>query len=418
MNSADFSGFYKKTVRERQSLVKKEFQLSDTEEKELTDGQALGLDLAERMIENVVGRFELPLGLATNFLINGKEKVIPMAIEEASVVAAASNAAKLCRSSGGFFATASEPIMVGQIQLVQVKDLDSAKEKILKHKKELIALGNTADPLLVKFGGGVKDIEVKELQGRNGSYLIVQVLVNVQDAMGANAVNTICEKLTPRLEELSQGIHRVRILSNYAVHRTVNVDATWKKEELGGRDVIEKMLDVYELAKSDVFRACTHNKGIMNGIDAVVMATGNDCRAVEAGAHAYASRNGRYESLSVFEKTKKGDLKVSMEIPMAVGIVGGTTKVHPVAQLSLKMLGVKKANELAEVIACVGLANNVAAVKALATVGIQKGHMRLHAKNIAMSAGAKGKDIDRVASEMVKRNEVRMDVAEDLLGKK
>ena len=279
----------------------------------------------------------------------------------------------------------------------------------------MLEFANSVDPLLVKAGGGAKDLEIREVKGKRGNYLIVHLLVDVRDAMGANAVNTMCEKISLKLEEITGGKHRLRILSNLAVHRTVQVSAIWNKEDLGGAENIERILDAYDFAQHDAFRACTHNKGIMNGMSAVTVATGNDWRALEAGAHAFAARNGNYTTLSWAEKTSEGNLKVSMEIPLAIGIVGGATKIHPLAQVSLKILNVKTANELAEIIASVGLANNVAAVRALAMEGIQEGHMKLHARNLAMSVGAQGKEIEKIAEKMIQQKQVRMDTAQELL---
>ncbi|MDO8427962.1 MAG: hydroxymethylglutaryl-CoA reductase, degradative [Candidatus Diapherotrites archaeon] len=416
--TTDFSGYYKKTRTERIALIK-EFASLTAEQAELLESSSsansLHIETAEKMIENVVSVYGLPYAIAPNFLINGKEYAVPMVVEEASVVAAASHMAKLCKNTGGFTAKASNPIMIGQIQLAKVKNFETAKHKILEKKTELLILANSFDPLLVKMGGGAKDIEVREVQGKRGNYLVVHLLVDVRDAMGANAVNTMCEKISSNLEEITGGEKRLRILSNLAIHRTVKVSGVWSKEDLGGLEAVERILDAFDFAQNDMFRACTHNKGIMNGISAVTVATGNDWRAIEAGAHAFAARNGNYTTLSWAEKTQEGNLKVSMEIPLAVGIVGGATKVHPLAQLSLKILNIKTASELAEIIACVGLANNVAAVRALAMEGIQEGHMKLHAKNMAVSVGAQGKEIEKIAEEMIKIKQVRMDIAEKLL---
>jgi hydroxymethylglutaryl-CoA reductase len=373
------------------------------------------MDIAERMIENVLGTFELPLGIAVNFVINEKDYLVPMVTEESSVVAAASNAAKIARINGGFSTECSDPLMIGQIQLLHVDDVAGAASKLLSKKNEILDLANEQDKVLVKFGGGAKDIEVRILDSPIGKMIVVHLIVDVRDAMGANAVNTMCEALAPMMEEISGGKVRLRILSNLADKRIIKATAVFDKEKMGGEKVVDAFLESYNLAAIDPYRAATHNKGIMNGIDSVIIATGNDFRAIEAGAHAYASRSGQYSSLSTYFKDKNGNLIGELELPMAIGIVGGAGNIHPKAILCKKILGIKTAKELAEVVVSVGLAQNFAAVFALSTVGIQKGHMSLHAKNIAVMAGAKGGEIEKVANKMIKEGKIKLDRAEEIL---
>ena len=373
------------------------------------------MDIADKMIENVLGIFEMPLGIAVNFLINGREYLIPMATEESSVVAAASNAAKIARIKGGFTTKCTDPLMIGQIQILYIEDVVEAAKKILNKKKEILQLANDQDKILVKLGGGAKDLEVRILESTLGKMIVVHLTVDVRDAMGANAVNTMCEALAPMLEEITGGRVRLRILSNLADKRIVKAKAVFDKEKMGGEHIVDAFLESYTLASIDPYRAATHNKGIMNGIDALIIATGNDFRAIEAGAHAYAARSGQYTSLSYYYKDKNGDLVGELELPMAVGIVGGAGNIHPKARLCKKILGIKTAKELAEVVVSLGLAQNFAAVFALSTVGIQKGHMSLHAKNIAVMAGAKGDEIDKVADQMIKEGKIKLDRAEEIL---
>ncbi len=409
-----FSGFYKLPLAERIAKLKSFAGLSEEETAFLSKAGALDFDTANRMVENAVGFFPLPLGLAVNFRINGTERVIPMAIEEPSVIAAASNAAKLSLPDG-FSASATEPVMMGQVQLVGVPDAKKAVKAIASAKASLLGLANSRDAPLVKYGGGARGIQCKIIKTPRGEMLIVHLLVDCRDAMGANAVNTMCEALAPELEEISGGKARLKILSNLAVRRLAKSGCIWKKEAIGA-DAIEGILDAYAFALADPYRAATHNKGIMNGIDAAVLATGNDWRAVEAGAHAYASISGRYLPLTKYSKTKEGDLKGEIELPMAVGLVGGATKTHPIAKVAVKILGVTSAGELAGIIASVGLAQNFAALKALSTEGIQRGHMELHARNIAIQAGATGKRIDEIAEKMISERDVRVERAREILG--
>lgn len=414
-NSSRIPGFYKLPIKERVKRLRDFAGLSEADVGTLVSG-GLSLEQADRMIENVSGIYGQPLGVATNFLINGKDYLVPMATEEPSVVAAASNAAKIVRDSGGFTAESTEPVMIGQIQLTQIKDLELAKEKIINEKQDLIEEANSLDPVLVKFGGGVRDLEVRILESLVGGLLVVHLNVDVRDAMGANAVNTMCESLAPRLEELTGGKVYLRIISNYAVKRLARAKATVKKEALGGEEVVDAIVACYALADADVYRAATHNKGVMNGITAAVLATGNDTRAVEAGAHSYASRSGAYKPLSTYRKNASGDLECDIELPLAVGLVGGATKTHPTARVAVNILGVVSAREMSEVFAAVGLAQNLAALRALATEGIQRGHMGLHARNIAVLAGVKGELVDKVAEKMVSEGRVRVDRAKEILG--
>jgi hydroxymethylglutaryl-CoA reductase len=366
------------------------------------------------MIENVVSRIQTPLGFATNFQINGKDYLVPMATEEPSVVAAASNAAKLAREGGGFKAESTDPEMIGQIQLI-AEDAKKAKAAIEKNRKKIIELANQRDPTLVSLGGGVRDLEVRIIKSGIGEMVIVHLFVNVQDAMGANAVNTMAEAVAPFLEELTEGKVYLRILSNLAVRRMASASCLMRKDVIG-EDAVEGVVAAYEFAAADIFRAATHNKGVMNGITAVTLATGNDTRAVEAGAHAYASISGRYLPITRWWKDDKGDLRGEIKLPLAVGTFGGAT-MNPVARVMLKVLGVKKARELSEVMAAVGLAQNFAALKALSTEGIQRGHMGLHAKNVAVMAGADGDEIEKVAEVLVKERCIRVDRAKEVLAK-
>jgi len=419
MRSSRISGFYKLSFKKRLKVLEGFAGLNKEEIKILSNRGALG-EIGERMIENVVGTMPLPLGIATNFLINGKDYLIPMAIDEPSVVAAASNAAKMAREKGGFETSSTEPIMIGQIQVTNIPDSLMAKSKILENKKKILEIANKKDPLLLKLGGGAKDIEVREINRmriEEGKMIILHLLVNVKDAMGANVVNTMTEAVSPWLEKITGGKTLLRIVSNLATHRLASAKAVFRKEIIGGENVVDGIIKAYLFAQSDPYRCATHNKGIMNGIDAVLIATGNDFRAVEAGAHAFAAMTGKYLPLTDWQRNKDGDLAGHIKLPLAVGIVGGATNVHPTAKINLKILGVKTAGELAEVIAAVGLAQNFAALRALVKEGIQKGHMSLHAKNVAIVAGAKGKMVDKIAEILVKEKKVRIDRAKELLKK-
>jgi len=415
VKTSEISGFYKLTPKERVQIVKKFAGLTDEEVKILQSTGSLPLELADRMIENVVGAFPIPLGIAVNFLINGKDYLIPMAIEEPSVVAAASYAARMARSKGGFFTSSTEPVMIGQIQAVGMENSYGAKMAILAAKSEILKKANEQDPMLVSVGGGAKDLDVKVLETNSGPMVITELHVDCRDAMGANTVNTMAEAVAPMIERITHGKVYMRIISNLAVKRLARAWTVIAKKEVGGEKVVEGIVDAYNFAAADPYRAATHNKGILNGIIGVVIATGNDHRAVEAGAHAYAARSGHYGPLTVWEKNKEGDLVGSIELPMAVGIIGGATKVHPVARVALKILGVKTANELGEVMAAVGLAQNLGALRALAHEGIQRGHMSLHARNIAITAGATGDMINLIVEKMVEERKVRIDRAKELI---
>jgi hydroxymethylglutaryl-CoA reductase len=413
--SSLISGFYKLSPKERLQLVKEFAGLSDEECALLLNTGSLPLDMADRMIENVVGAFQTPLGIAVNFLINEHDYLIPMAIEEPSVVAAASYAAKIIRDGGGLHTSSTPPIMVGQIQVVDVKDPYAAKMKVIQAKEEMLKKANEQDPVLVSAGGGAKDVDAKVINTSQGSMLIAELHVDCRDAMGANAVNTMAEAVAPMIEKLTGGRVYLRIISNLATKRLVRAWCIVPKEAVGGEEVVDGIVDAYAFAAADPFRAATHNKGIMNGIIAVVMATCNDHRAIEAGAHSYAVKNGHYTSLSTWEKNENGDLVGSIELPMAVGLIGGAVRTHPIAKIAVKILGVKTANELGEVLAAVGLAQNLGALRALASEGIQRGHMSLHARNIAVAVGATGELIDLVAEKMVQERKIRMDRAQELI---
>jgi len=396
-------------------LVKEFADLTNEEVNMLRAPSSLSLDLADRMIENVVGIFPMPFAIAVNFLINGRDYLIPMVIEEPSVVAAASYGAKMARSKGGIFTSSTEPIMIGQIQAVKIKDPYRAKMEILESKEEILKKANEQDPLLVSVGGGAKDLRVKVIDTIRGPMVITELLVDCRDAMGANAVNTMCEAVAPLIERITGGKVFLRIISNLATERLARAWTIVDKNAVGGEEVVDGIVEAYAFAAADPYRAATHNKGILNGIIAVALATCNDHRAIEAGAHAYAARTGRYLPLSVWEKNEDGDLVGSIEMPMAVGIIGGATRVHPIAKIALKILGVKSARELAEVMVAVGLVQNLAALRALVHEGIQRGHMSLHARNIAIMAGATGELIDIIAEQMVEERKIRMDRAKELL---
>lgn len=417
MNSK-VSKFHLKTLEERLDWLVDATSLNEEDVKNYQNFGILGEALADRMIENTIGIMEIPLGLAVNFVVNGKDVVIPMAVEESSVVAAASYGAKLTRSTGGFYAMTTGSLMFSQIQLLHCRDPFGAKMRILENKETILQLASRQDSLLLQLGGGPQDLEVRVLDDEPYPMVIVHLVVDVLDAMGANTANTMAESIAPMLESLSGGRANLKIISNLADKRLARVRCMVKKEELYGEETVDRIVSAYRFAALDPYRAATHNKGIMNGISAVVLATGNDTRAVEAGAHAYAARSGRYTSLSVWEKNQEGDLIGTLELPMAVGIIGGATAVHPKAKSNLEILGIKSAKELAEIIASVGLAQNLTALRALASEGIQKGHMKLHAKNIAMMAGAVGAEIDRIAQQMIEEGKIHMDRAKQLVGNK
>lgn len=402
-------------MTDRLKLVQRLTGLTDDEVKTLSNTGGLPTETADRMIENVVGGITIPLGVATNFLINGKDYLVPMALEEPSVVAAASNAAKMARVKGGFRVTNTGPVMIGQIQIVEVKDPFGGRMDLLLHKDEILAKANEQDPMLVSLGGGAKDLNVKVIHSVKGPMVIAELIVNTGDAMGANAVNTMAEAVAPILERVTGGKVYLRIISNLADRRLIRVKATFDKEAIGGEAAVDGIVYAYAFAEADPYRCSTHNKGIMNGVIAVAIACGQDIRALEAGAHTYAARTGEYKPLTTWEKDEDGDLVGALEMPMAVGLVGGAARTHPAAKASIKIIGVKTAIELAEVIGAVGLAQNFAALRALAAEGIQKGHMKLHARNMAISAGATGKLVDVVAQRMVEERKVRYDRAKELV---
>ncbi|OXC72793.1 hydroxymethylglutaryl-CoA reductase, degradative [Caballeronia sordidicola] len=395
--------------------------LSDADHALLGNPGALSLETANGMIENVIGTFQLPMAVAGYFQINGRDVLVPMTVEEPSIVAAASFMAKMAREAGGFITSSTGPLMRAQVQIVGVSDPHGARLSILKHKEELVQLANSRDKVLIGLGGGCKDIEVHVFpETPRGAMVVAHLIVDVRDAMGANTVNTMAESVAGRIEEITGGKVRLRILSNLADLRLARAQVRYSAEtlatkEYSGEQVIEGVIDACLFAAIDPYRAATHNKGIMNGIDPVIVATGNDWRAVEAGAHAYACRNGRYTSLTTWEKAGNGDLVGTIEMPMPVGLVGGATKTHPLARLALKIMNVHSAQDLGEIAVAVGLAQNMGALRALSTEGIQRGHMALHARNIAMSAGATGADIDWVVRKMVAANDVRTDYAMTLL---
>ena len=414
VDDSKLTGFYKLTRTERVKKLMEVTGLGEEDLGPLIDPGRVDLEVLDHMIENVVGAMTLPLGIATNFKIDGKDYLIPMALEEPSVVAAASNAARMARDLGGFTATDTGPIMIAQIQAVEVATPFAAKNKIIEAKEELLSIANEQDPILVRFGGGARDLRVRILESSVGVMLVTELIVDTRDAMGANAVNTMAEALAPRIGKLTGGRVILRILSNLAEFRLVRARATFDKEMLGGEEVVNDIIAAWAFAEADPYRCATHNKGIMNGIDAVVIATGNDFRAIEAGAHSYASVGG-YSSLTKYEKNTDGDLVGSIEIPMAVGLVGGATKIHPVARACIKILDVKTALELGHIIASVGLAQNLAALRALASEGIQKGHMALHARNVASTAGARGDQVDIIAERLVKEKNVKVERAKEIL---
>jgi hydroxymethylglutaryl-CoA reductase len=417
--SSRISGFYNRSTAERQQLIA-DWAAMTHEQVEALDG-ALTLEQAEKMVENAVGTFALPLGIATNFLINGNDVLVPMVIEEPSVVAGASLAAKLARAGGGFHAETTEALMIGQIQVLGLPDPQGAAAKILTQKSRLVELANLTDPVVVSMHGGARDVETRVIpQSPVGAMLIVHLIYDCRDAMGANMVNTACEALGPLVEEITGGRVNLRILSNLADRRLARARCVIPAQALetadyAGAVVAQRIVEAYAFAAVDPYRAATHNKGIMNGIDAVVIATGNDWRAIEAGAHAYAVRDGHYGALATWSLSDTGDLVGRLELPLALGTVGGATRVHPAARLALQVLGVARSRDLAEIVVSVGLAQNLAALRALATEGIQRGHMALHARQVAVAAGAVGNEVDEVAATMIAERTIRSDRARELL---
>ncbi len=417
-------GFYNHTLEERWDVLARSGLLTPEEVAALKGEAGLSLEQADHMIENVVGRFSLPLGLALNFIVNGREVLIPMAVEEPSIVAGASFMAKLARPAGGFFAHADPPVMIGQIQILGVSDPQAARLRLLERRDELLEEAARVDPVLQALGGGPRALQVRFIaESPIGPFLVLHLHYDVRDAMGANAVNTACERLAPRVEAITGGRVHLRILSNLADRRLARARVTIRTADLAfgdfsGEQVRDGIIAAWAFAAADPYRAATHNKGILNGVDAVILATGNDWRAVEAGAHAYAARQGRYTSLSTWAQDAEGNLSGTLEMPLAVGIVGGATRVHPAAQAALRLMGVRTASDLAEIAVSAGLAQNLAALRALATEGIQRGHMSLHARQVAIAAGASGAAIEHVASRMVAEGVVRIDRAREILARR
>ncbi|WP_164214308.1 hydroxymethylglutaryl-CoA reductase, degradative [Virgibacillus sp. YIM 98842] len=424
MNTSRIPGFYNMSIQERRDILDNMYNFTEEELDALSSDGSLSTDTADKMIENVISTYPLPLGLGLNFLINGKEYAVPMAVEEPSIVASASHIAKIVRDAGGFKTEATERVMIGQIQVVGCEDFQKAKETLLREKEALLKAANAAYPSIVARGGGAEDLEVRILnEEANSAYsqmLILHLYINTCDAMGANIINTMLESLAPMVEELTEGKVYLRILSNYADKclaraKCVIPPELLKTGDFTGEEVRDGVVHAFEFAASDPYRAVTHNKGIMNGIDPVVIATGNDWRAVEAGAHAYASRSGQYTSMTTWSADKNGNLVGELELPMAVGTVGGSIRVHPIAKLAYKILGIESAADLAQVIVAVGLAQNLGALKALATEGIQKGHMALHSRSVAIAAGASGEMIDIIAEKLVETKEIRVGKAKELV---
>jgi len=413
--SSVISGFYKLPPEKRLAHVAEFADLTPEETQLLAQSCSLPIDVADHMVENVIGIFPEPLGVGMNFLINSKDYIIPMATEEPSVIAAASNAAKMVREGGGFKTSSTAPIMIGQIQVVKLKDAQTAKKTVLDAKEQLLKKANEQDPILNKYGGGAKDIDARVIDTTMGQMVIVHLYVDCRDAMGANAVNTMAEAIAPIIEQLTGGHVYLRIISNLAVKRLVKATCTVPKEAVGGKEVVEGIAYASAFAAADPYRAATHNKGAMNGIIAAVLATGNDHRAIEAGGHAYAALNGNYTTFSNWTKNANGDLEGKIELPMAVGLIGGAVKTHPIARIAMKILNVKSANEFGEVLAAVGLAQNLAALRALSSEGIQRGHMSLHSRNIAITAGAAGDQIKVVADRMVEERKVNVNRAKEIL---
>ena len=415
MSDSSISKFFEKTRKERLDIVGNFANLS-AEELEILQNNNGGISFekADKMVENAIGTFSLPLGVATSFKINGKDYLVPMVIEEPSVIAAASKGAKIARIKGGFKATAAESYSIGQIQVLNV-DINSAVKKIQESSKEIINLANSKSNTLSKMNKGAKEVSCKEINTPLGNMLIVELLIDVGDAMGANITNTMCEAVSPLLEKITGGRTLLRILSNYSTQRIAKATAVFDKKEVGGEDVVDDIILAYQFADNDVYRAVTHNKGIMNGIIAVANATGQDSRAIEAAANAYAARSGQYRSLSKWTKDNEGNLVGSLELPLSVGIIGGIANVHPIAKVCMKILKVSSAQELACVMTATGLAQNYSAIRALATEGIQKGHMRLHARNLATAAGAKPDQVDKIVQKMIEEKKISLDRAKELL---
>ena len=415
MPDSSISKFFEKSRKERLDTVANFSNLSKDELEILqNENGGISYDNADKMVENAIGTFSLPLGVATNFKINDKDYVVPMVIEEPSVIAAASKGAKVARIKGGFKVTADESYSIGQIQVLNV-DIDSAIQKISSSSDEIIKLANSKSNSLPKMNKGAKEITCKEIDTPSGKMLIAELLIDVGDAMGANITNTMCEAVSPLIEKITGGKTLLRILSNYSTRRMVKAEAVFEKEAVGGEQVVDNIILAFEFADNDVYRAVTHNKGIMNGTIAVANAVGQDSRAIEAAANAYAAESGKYRSLSKWSKDDEGNLVGILEIPLSVGIVGGIANVHPVAKVCAKIIGATSAKELACVMTATGLAQNYSAIRALSTDGIQKGHMRLHARNLAAAAGATSEQIDIIVQKMIEEKKISLDRAKELL---
>ena len=417
MTDSSISKFFEKSRKERLDIIKKFAGLSDDEVKQIenSDGGII-FDKADKMVENAIGTFSLPLGIATNFTINKKDYLVPMVIEEPSVIAAASKAAKIAKIHGGFKAEADESYSIGQIQVVEV-DIKSAISAITKSEKEILDLANSKSKTLSKIRKGAKQVSCREIKTDSGKMLIVELLIDVGDAMGANITNTMCEAVAPLIEKITKGRVILRILSNYTTKRMAKASAIFDKEAVGGENIVDNIILAYQFALNDECRAVTHNKGVMNGIIAVANATGQDNRAIEAATHAYAARSGKYTSLTEWKKDKNGNLVGKIELPLSVGIIGGIINVHPLVKICTKILGVKSTQELASVMAAAGLAQNFSALRALASEGIQSGHMKLHARNIAAAAGAKPEQIDKIVKKMVEESNISLNRTKELLSR-
>ncbi len=417
MTDSSISKFFEKSRKERLDIISNFSNLSDDELNILQSNDGgISYEKADKMVENAIGTFSLPLGVATNFKINNKDYLIPMVIEEPSVIAAASKGAKIARIKSGFIATADESFSIGQIQLLDV-DIDSAINQITNSLDEILALANLQSNTLSKMNKGAKEITCKKIDTPSGTMLIVEILIDVGDAMGANITNTMCEAVSPLIEKITGGKTLLRILSNYSTRRIAKATAIFEKQAVGGEQVVDNIIKAFEFADNDVYRAVTHNKGILNGIISVANAIGQDSRAIEAAANAYAAKSGRYRSLSTWSKDDDGNLVGTLEIPLSVGIIGGIANVHPVAKTCIKILKVTTAQELACVMVATGLAQNYSAIRALSTEGIQKGHMRLHARNLAAAAGATPEQIDTIVNSMIKEKKISLDRAKELLKK-
>lgn len=413
--SSRVSGFYNKTIEERIKIIAEKTGLSSEEIDIINQGEGLSISAADQMTENVITTIAYPFSIAVNFRINGKDYFIPMAGEEPSVVAAASNMARLMRSGKGIQTSSSEPIMIGQIQLLDIQDFGKAEKSIHNHKKELLEFANQQDPILLRVGGGAKDIETRVIDTKVGKMLIIHLLVDCRDAMGANAVNTMCEAISKKASELTKGRPLLRIISNLADRRTSKAECKVKKEDIGGEKAVDNIISAWAFADADPYRAATHNKGIMNGSIAVALALAQDHRAIEAGVHSYAAREGRYSSLSKWSKDENGDLIGVVEMPMAVGLIGGATSTHPIAQIARKILSVENASELSEIIVAVGLAQNLGALRALTQEGIQAGHMKLHARNLAIMAGASDKIVETVVERLIESGQIGFQKAKEIV---